>query len=65
MEAVLKQATEEHFLGLLVHQPHPEGEDGDQQDKQVAQGSQGRGYGPGEALHISVLYCQHHLGEEQ
>jgi hypothetical protein len=38
MEAVLKQATEEHFLGLLVHQPHPEGEDGDQQDKQVAQG---------------------------
>lgn len=61
METVLKQATEKHFVGLLVYKPHPEGKDGDQQYKQVAQGGQGWGYGPREPLHVLVLQSQHHL----
>lgn len=55
MEAVLKQATEKHLVGLLVYKPNPEGKDGDQQYEQVAQGGQGWGYGPRESLHILVL----------
>lgn len=55
MEAVLKQATEKHILGLLVHEPHPEGKDGDQQYEQVAQGGQDQDYGPGDSLHVLVL----------
>lgn len=55
MKAVLKQATVKHFTGLLIHKAHPEGEDGDQQYEQVAQSSQGGGYGPCEALYVSVL----------
>jgi hypothetical protein len=40
MKAVLKQTTEKHFVSLLIHEPHPEGKDGDQQYVQVAQGGQ-------------------------
>lgn len=55
MEAVLKQATEKHFMGLLVYKPYPERKDGDQQYEQVAQGGQGRSYGPCEPLHVLVV----------
>lgn len=54
MKTVLKQATVKHFTGLFIHNAHPEGEDGDQQYKQVAQGSQGRGYEPCGALYVFV-----------
>lgn len=61
MKAVLKQATEKHFSGLLVHKAHPERKDGDQHYKQVAQGGKSRGDSPREALHVFVLESQLHL----